>query len=109
MPINPPEKTKQLKKSNQKPGSRTKNKSNKRASVKKGAEKSKEKRSNAQPVQTEAVKAKAKKHKALSILFNKLKAKIGTIEPLAPTWAWTCNIEKNVENARYCLRHFGIC
>ena len=37
----------------------------------------------------------------MTFLFNRVKAKLGQLEPLTPTWQWTFNVEKNKDNARY--------
>ena len=42
-----------------------------------------------------AAKARVRNAKALTLLFNKLRTKIGILEPLAPTWSWVCNVDKN--------------
>ena len=53
-----------------------------------------------QSVEELASKAKVKNAKQLTLLFNKLRTKIGILEPITPTWYWTCIVEKNTENAR---------
>ena len=51
--------------------------------------------------QSEEMKLKLKKAKRMTILFNKIKTKLGLLEPLTPTWHWTFKVEKNKENSRY--------
>ena len=46
-------------------------------------------------------KAKVKNAKQMTFLFNKIKTKIGILEPLTPTWHWVFNVEKNKENTRF--------
>ena len=46
-------------------------------------------------------KAKAKNAKQMTYLYNKIKTKIGILEPLTPTWHWVFNVEKNKENSRF--------
>ena len=42
--------------------------------------------------QSEETKLKLKKAKRMTILFNKIKTKLGLLEPLTPTWHWARTI-----------------
>jgi len=50
--------------------------------------------------ETLAAKARVKNAKALTMLFNKIRSKIGVLEPLTPTWSWVCTVDKNTANTR---------
>ena len=49
---------------------------------------------------TKELKVSAKKGKILTVLYNRLKVKVQSLEPLTPTWYWTCDVEKNTPNTR---------
>ena len=100
----PPNNTKTsvaVKKNSKAPQRQTKPPKQKKGAKSAGNPKKKEKKRVKEPtLENLAAKAQIKKNKALSVMFNKLRAKIGILEPLAPTWSWICNVDKNSTNSR---------
>jgi len=97
--ISPSNKTKTVKK--KAPQEQTNPPKQKKVAMSAGNTKKKERKRIREPTVEElAAKAQIRKNKALSLMFNKLRGKICLLEPLAPTWSWVCNVDKNSTNSR---------
>jgi len=73
-----------------------------KASQRKNGEKKKDEPKNKkEPSKEELAKREnLKNSKVMTLMFNKIKSKVGVMEALTPTWYWVCNVEKNKENTR---------
>ena len=68
---------------------------------KKNAKKKDDPKNKKEPSKEDLVKKEnLKNSKVMTLLFNKIKSKVGVMEALTPTWYWVCNVEKNKENTR---------